>query len=1248
MRRMKKLLALVVAVAMLASFVPAVLAETIPETIELPDASALPESDSTVAAEKTENYAQLSDVKKDIAVDANKQVDLIVVFSEDAVLDNASLESIRSGNTASTQKRMTNAHSTFLKMLPFEAEFLYDYTVLFDGVAITTAFKNAASIAVMEGVSAVYFSNTYSLPDDEVASEESPENYYSTQMTGAFNAAFRKGYSGQGIVVAVLDTGILPTHEAFQDYGQLGDVALTEEDVDAAVAGGLVQPGQYLNDKVPFAYDYYTRTTDVSDKCNSGHGTHTSGTAVGYAETEDGAVKFWGAAPGAQLLAMNIFGSQNSTSSYTYCKGLEDAIVLGADVINMSIGSDSGNYYDNGLETDLFGNIYQKLSDAGVIVSASAGNDTNMGSNSNLYFSGVIPTYYQDYGVVGSPSTYGDNMSVAAVENIAYPSYAINVDGMDYSYNDNGPEGRTAVEIFGGQTVQYVNCGFGSADDFAALTVDLTGKVALISRGTTTFSEKVANAYANGAIGAIIYNNTSGTISMSISNYVIPAVSVTQAAGQAFVAAINPETGIGTCSFGSALTFVDNAAAYTMCTFSSWGIEPSLHFKPSITAPGGNVYSSYFEGDDSYVIMSGTSMAAPNNAGAMADLLQYFTENGGGFGMGFTVAGGELAAMTKAERAKLVKAVAESTAELLEAADGVYYSPRQQGAGLVNLDNAMNAKFYIEDPTIELYDDPDKAGVFTVEFIVQNPFAERTYLAMQPVVQMDNYAGAYWDSISNIVIGGYAGEPLVLESDVDYTYTWSGANVDEGGYVDFSNGQRSAKVVLTITLTDDYKEFADYYFPVGNFIEGFVLLYDAENQVEAFTNIDGIQPCLHASFMGFYGDWTDGAILESMDFRDYASLRAQLYGSAAYHAAIQAGYTPFDILVLDSISVVGYNEAYAFTGRYITTLGQNWNFNMSYYNPYNAAISNENTDAVYYTVNSMLAYPTQLRNVRHIIMLVVDQETNEIYYVDDTAWLGKAYYSSDYASYQQQGSFVWDGWNDANWNMNHDTDEDYVPNNTKVDILYYAWINYDAEAQAAFEALEGDYNELLSSDWDENLVWNYSLTVDEEAPKAQLEIQEVPYGDLDGDGVVTAADASLLLRYLVDLSELTDDQLSLADANGDGVISVKDAAAMLRMCVGLDQAVGTTYRITKLVVSDNHSLASYFIYYLDENGNEQDIDDIDYGVLYGYDGESVSIYNAQEGTSLDLSAYAGMTIYVEIWDYATNVGMVGFIVPGEN
>ncbi len=152
----------------------------------------------------------------------------------------------------------------------------------------------------------------------------------------------------------------------------------------------------------------------------------------------------------------------------------------------------------------------------------------------------------------------------------------------------------------------------------------LTGKVALIRRGTCGFAEKAANAQAAGAAGVVLYNN---------------ARRLHQSDGRG--TGRDHDSGRGDHCWrrrpdrfaprrGQRDDDVDrrsrsslpNPTANLISSFSSYGLAPDLSLKPDIGAPGGSINSTYPLELGGNANISGTSMASPHVAGAAALLLQ--------------------------------------------------------------------------------------------------------------------------------------------------------------------------------------------------------------------------------------------------------------------------------------------------------------------------------------------------------------------------------------------------------------------------------------------------------------------------------------------------------------------------------------------------------------------------------------------------------------------------------------------------
>ncbi|MBQ3357089.1 MAG: S8 family serine peptidase [Oscillospiraceae bacterium] len=1054
---------------------------------------------------------------------ADETVRAIVILSGDPEADVAEANSERAVSQHLTLMKQHESVRKAMSGIKFDLK--YDFTALTNGFSCDVAYGDLDKIAALDGVEAVYIANHYAEPVLEKAPETrmASSNYY---FTGIDDVLDYYGADGSGLIIAVLDTGLNTTHEAFNDADGWCAVngVLTEADVSKAS-----MPGKYINPKVPFTYDYADFDDDVTDY--NGHGTHVSGIATGstYSVEEEG-YTFLGAASGAQLVNMKIFhDDEPGTNSDIYFAALDDAYRLGVDVINMSIGAQNGFTYDAELETEVFGNIYERLNNAGIVLSVAAGNEYSMAEYSPV---GYVGPEYQDYGTVGSPATYEGNTSVASLENYLYKTNVITTDAGSFPYTDSSDE-KLWLSTFGDQTATYVivpdpadasAISRGYAEDYEG--VDVTGKIAVVKRGDITFEEKVEFAANAGAIGCIVVNNQPGVISMAIETYEVPAVSVEASAETALVNASVYELTAPTEK-----EYAENANAGLMSDFSNWGTTPMLTLDPAITSVGGMIYSAVNTGDADYDVYSGTSMATPNYAGTIATVMQYLASLG----------------MEKKERADAATALLESTAEIMMDADGYPYSPRKQGAGLANAATALSTydeSGYITSPLQELGDDPDRTGHFNFTVEIKNDstydlfYLPEAYLLYDYVANAGSEAQPYWVNTQTSDFA-YLGN----EGYASVTYELDGTDVTDGFALAIGE---TAKITVDIQLDDDIKAYFDETFPNGNFVEGFVCFNDVENdageviyydedyyaykldengayQVDdwdgyaVITDGEGnkiyyegdladLSPytyyTTHATLLAYYGDWTDGDVLEAADFRDYIDAEYWVNTTAADedgNTYADYGYTGLDLLDYYTSPNMGYSAVF-YEGAPQSLV---WYFgdNLYDYVPFyeeHLNITTDDNDADGYYANGFYLEPYQLRNCRHLIMTVTNAETGEVYFVDDTEYLPKAYYDTDNGAWGAAGAFYWDG---------TDADGNFVPSGTKVSVVFDAVL---------------PYGETEKKD-----IWSFDVLVDSTAPV----IESAEYDAEAKTVTVTAKDESYLADILIYAVE-SDESLTLFDALG--------------------------------------------------------------------------------------------------------------------
>ena len=296
-----------------------------------------------------------------------------------------------------------------------QVEYGYSYTALFNGFSVRTARKNLEAIRNTKGVTCAFVAGSYALPTTQQAD---------TQALHVALASSR--FTGKGMTIAVLDTGLDTAHPAFANAP--ADAKFTKDyisgvlqaaDLNAEVLmPGVTADDVYLSTKIPFAFDYAGKDAQVApgskwDAENLEHGTHVAGIAAGYAVDGEGAVTFSGVAPDAQVIPMKVFDdSGTGAATTTILAALEDAYRLGVDAVNLSLGSYGGFTVD---EDALINDVYNKLDDAGIMVITAAGNETSS-SYMNSYGTNAPLTGDPDNSVVAAPSVYPANLSIASVE----------------------------------------------------------------------------------------------------------------------------------------------------------------------------------------------------------------------------------------------------------------------------------------------------------------------------------------------------------------------------------------------------------------------------------------------------------------------------------------------------------------------------------------------------------------------------------------------------------------------------------------------------------------------------------------------------------------------------------------------------------------------------------------------------------------------------------------------------------------
>lgn len=286
---------------------------------------------------------------------------------------------------------------------------LYRYESLFSGAAVEAEARELAALKDLPGVTGVGLARRYEC----ASSSEDGESLSPEEGLKLMNAdgLWEQGCNGDGIVIAVLDSGLNTTHEAFADASLMKSPALSREDVEEfAQKGG--SKGCYVSQRIPFAYDYYGSDDDVTTTNN--HGTHVTALAAGYVKDRAGHVTFRGAAPAAQILSMKIFpnGSGGGTDDAIILRALEDAWNLGADVVNLSVGTGAG-FSGSDTMDGIYCQAFTQMARSGVIICCAAGNSA-ASIQSKTWGQPLPAGNYTDYGSVCSPGSFYGALAIAA------------------------------------------------------------------------------------------------------------------------------------------------------------------------------------------------------------------------------------------------------------------------------------------------------------------------------------------------------------------------------------------------------------------------------------------------------------------------------------------------------------------------------------------------------------------------------------------------------------------------------------------------------------------------------------------------------------------------------------------------------------------------------------------------------------------------------------------------------------------
>ena len=770
----------------------------------------------------------LSNVSKEDEKKFNNddKVKIIVKLKEDKVNpdDLKTAEGLKKREASTKEPREKALKEIKEKGVNYEK--LFEYDTLLNGFALETTYEDAKKIQAMNFVDSVEVSVAYKKPEtttNAVETKKEEVNDFSKALDSYnlinIQPLWDKGFRGQGRVIAVLDSGLDPNHPVLRLTDNSQSKYKTKEDAEKAMKEAGIDYGKWYSDKLPFAFNYNDWNNDIKQSGFKSHGMHVAGTAVGNPKEKSGTGDYiTGVAPEAQLIFMRVFSeSKNSgTESYIYTKAIEDAIKLGADTINLSLGSPAGSVMEVG---DGLISALEVAKKAGVNIVAAAGNNAYFSKGGFDYITprAVNP----DYGTVGRPSVSDDAISVANISNSVLNREIATVANLlgNVAFNNGNVPIFTYSKLFENKDYDYVYVGVGKEENYEGK--DLAGKIALVQRGENSFEDKVKIAKKHGAAGVIAYFNDGDTIYNVVLNGQdkdFPVVTTYYNFGNELA----QHEGEYKINFNGKWEKKPNENVGKFDDSSSWGLTVDGYLKPDVTAPGGDIISSYNDGR--YGLDSGTSMASPHVAGATALIKQALAER--------------FPSKTAEELQKLVKHLLMSTASInVNKDNGVYISPRQQGAGLIDAYKAAYGDVYVTGTndygSVSLGNVGDK---FDVKLLVHNISDKPKTLKYKSTLITDD---AYGEGNGDWT--GYLTMTSRLLSELE-------------GEKTVTVGANSTSEITVSVDASKYNEELLKLFKNGYYLEGFVEFYGADGK--------STDKVASIPFVGFKGEFQNLPVLE--------------------------------------------------------------------------------------------------------------------------------------------------------------------------------------------------------------------------------------------------------------------------------------------------------------------------------------------------------------------------------------------------
>ncbi|MBF9651706.1 S8 family serine peptidase [Streptococcus pseudopneumoniae] len=620
---------------------------------------------------------------------------------------------------------------------------LYTYDRIFNGSAIETTPDNLDKIKQIEGISSVERAQKVQPMMNHARKEIGVEE--AIDYLKAINAQFGRNFDGRGMVISNIDTGTDYRHKAMRiDDDAKASMRFKKEDLKGT------DKNYWLSDKIPHAFNYYNGGKITVEKADDGrdyfdpHGMHIAGILAGN-DTEKDIKNFNGIdgiAPNAQIFSYKMYSDAGSgfAGDETMFHAIEDSIKHNVDVVSVSSG-----FTGTGLVGEKYWQAIRALRKAGIPMVVATGNYATSASSSSWDLVANNHLKMTDTGNVTRTAAHEDAIAVASAKNQTVEFDKVKIGGKSFKYRNIGAffdKNKITTNEDGSKApdkLKFVYIGKGQDQELIGL--DLKGKIAVMDR---IYTKDLKNAFKKATdkgaraimvVNTVNYYNRDNWTELPAMGYEADegtksqVFSISGDDGVKLWNMINPDKKtevkrnnkedfkdkleqyypIDMESFNSNKPNVGDEKEIDFkfapdtdkelykediivpAGSTSWGPRIDLLLKPDVSAPGKNIKSTLnvINGKSTYGYMSGTSMATPIVAASTVLIRPKLKE------MLERPVLKNLEGDDKIDLTSLTKIALQNTARPMMDATSwkeksqYFASPRQQGAGLINVANAL-------------------------------------------------------------------------------------------------------------------------------------------------------------------------------------------------------------------------------------------------------------------------------------------------------------------------------------------------------------------------------------------------------------------------------------------------------------------------------------------------------------------------------------------------------------------------------